>query len=172
MASVDPQTLAQTLVDRVEITELFDRYHATLDESQDPARFDEAWARSVFTDDVRLTFPVGSRSGIDGAVAVHRHGMGSFIRTQHVVSNLVLDFDPEGVGDGGRAGLRANLLAAHVYLDGNGGGSGPGTAESLFVVGDYYEGEVRRTDAGWRISRLALHVVWNMGRPPLGLVSA
>jgi hypothetical protein len=170
MATVDPQTLAQTLADRVEITELFDRYHATLDEGQDPARFDEAWARSVFTDDVRLTFPVGSRSGIDGTVAVHRHGMGSYVRTQHVVSNLVLDFDPDG--DGGRAGLRANLLAAHVYLDGNGAGSDSGSAESLFVVGDYYEGEVRRTDAGWRISRLALHVVWNMGRPPLGLVSA
>ena len=156
MTSVDLQRLA----DRLEIGELLDRYAATLDESQDPARFDEEWARSVFTDDVRLSFPVGSREGIAGAVALHRHGMGRFVRTQHVVSNLVLDF----AGDGARAGLRANLLAAHVYVNGEG--------ESLFVVGDWYEGGARRTGGGWRIDRLELHVVWNMGRPPLDLVSA
>jgi SnoaL-like protein len=162
MTSVDLQTLA----DRVDIGELLDRYAATLDESQDPARFDETWARSVFTDDVELSFPVGSREGIDGAVALHRHGMGRFVRTQHVVSNLVLDFDLGGDGDGGgdRVGLRANLLAAHVHANGEG--------ESLFVVGDWYEGEARRTASGWRLGRLALHVVWNMGQPPLGLVSA
>ena len=155
MTSVDLQRLA----DRLEVGELLDRYAVTLDESQDPARFDEAWARSVFTDDVRLSFPVGSREGIAGAVALHRHGMGRFVRTQHVVSNLVLDFD----ADGDRAALRSNLLAAHVYVDGEG--------ESLFVVGDWYEGEARRTDDGWRLGRLALHVVWNMGNPPRDLVS-
>jgi hypothetical protein len=34
------------------------------------------------------------------------------------------------------------------------------------MVGDYYEGEVVRTDAGWRFSRQALYVTWFDGSPP------
>lgn len=146
--TTDPHPLA----DRTEIIELFDRFARDLDHRAFEAEAaPDDWARSLFTEDVTLAFPVGSHAGIDGVTALHRAALAPFARTQHLHTNYLIDL----AGD--RADVEFQLLATHVYAD---------PAEPPFQVGDRYTGEVVRTAAGWRIRRLALDVVWTRGRPP------
>ncbi len=140
------------LADRTAITDLFDRFAHDLDHRAFEAEAaPDDWARSLFTDDVTLAFPVGAHAGIAGVTALHRAALAPFARTQHIHTNYRVDL----AGD--RADVEFQLLATHVYAD---------PAQPPFQVGDRYTGEVVRTAAGWRIRRLALAVIWTRGRPP------
>ncbi|PSJ25308.1 nuclear transport factor 2 family protein [Streptosporangium nondiastaticum] len=139
----------RSLADRVEIRELFDRYVAALD-TVDEESYDDAWFRTVFTDDVRLVFPVGDHRGVTGLCAFQRTAKARWARTHHIGANCVVDVT------GDRAAVRSHQLATHSHRD------DPRTTEHL-SVGGHYTAEAVRTDAGWRFSRMEFHPVWLAG---------
>ncbi|MFF3326634.1 nuclear transport factor 2 family protein [Streptomyces sp. NPDC002889] len=133
-----------------EVASLLDRYLIDLDDT----KLDDAWARSLFTEDARIVFPMSAHEGIDGLAAYHRDALAAFERTQHINSPAVVDLT-----GGDRARLRANLVSTHVHH--------PDAAqEQLFVAGTLTTGEARRTPGGWRLSELSFRVVWTTGVPP------
>jgi len=147
--------LLGAFADRDAVARLIDRYLASLDQRI----FDDSWARSLFTEDVRLEFPIGSRTGRAGLAEFQAAAMAKFERTLHVGSNYAIAVH------GDRATLGFNLLAAHVHSDAAHAerGYAPGTH---FDIGGRMEGEAERTEGGWRLSRLALQLVWTTGEPP------
>ncbi|MGP3924123.1 nuclear transport factor 2 family protein [Streptomyces sp. 8N616] len=154
----------QDLADRAEITDLADRYLLSLDARE----FDEPWARSMFTDDIRAETPVGGHEGIDGMVKGVREALERFERTQHVGSNHVIRLD------GDRATVGLNAIMTHVHLDSTQALRGREPGE-LFVVGGRIDGEAVRTADGWRFRRMAIRVTWTTGEPPIlppGLTAA
>jgi SnoaL-like protein len=151
-----PDQLSRSPADRAEITDLIDRYLLSLDDRD----FDEARARSVFTDDCEVEYPVGGRQGIAEIVDITRQGVEQFDRTQHVGSNYVIDLH----GDD-RATLRCNAIMTHVHRvpAGRPPGAGP---DPLFTVGGRIKGDLVRTIDGWRFQHVAIHVIWTAGEPP------
>ncbi|MGW1544508.1 nuclear transport factor 2 family protein [Streptomyces sp. NPDC002309] len=141
------------LADRAEITELVDRYVTLLD-VQDADGYDESWPRTVFTDDCRLDFPVGTVRGLDTAAAFHFDRKSRFARTHHLAANHGITLD------GDTARVRVHILASHIHHD---DGPDPG---GRFDIGGYSEAEAVRTPRGWRISRWRFHLVWSDGAGP------
>jgi hypothetical protein len=157
------------LTDRAAIGDLIDRFSRDLDDFTLAGRpFDTAWVRAYFTDDASVEYPVGAARGAEAiAELIDGRGMAPFQRTHHVTTNYVLEFDPDVGPDGAvdRADVRFNLIATHVHAEDVRlrRGDPPG---AHFTVGDYYEGQVVRTPAGWRFHRQALHVTWTEGQGP------
>ncbi|RLK53975.1 nuclear transport factor 2 family protein [Actinokineospora cianjurensis] len=149
--------LLRVLIDRLAIEELLDRYLAGLDE----AEFDDTWARSIFTEDGRFEFPVGGHAGVTGMAGFTAAMMGKWRRTHHLGACHLVELD------GDLARVRGNLIATHLHPQSPPPEQLPrGRAPEPFQVGDRFEGEARRTDAGWRFARLAFEVVWSRGTPP------
>ena len=94
------------LIERERVVALVDHYVNTLDES---SSFDEDWARSLFTEDVRLEHEIAVLQGIEQVAAVHRMVMTRWERTLHFSTNHRVEFD------GRRAHLTARLMAIHVH---------------------------------------------------------
>lgn len=154
-ATADPAALAAQvarLTDLAELKQLADRYLASLDE----AVFDEAWAGSLFTDDIEMTFPVGSHRGISGVAAFTAEIMERWGRTHHHGS----DSSAELAGD--RAEVSWSLIASHVHYD----SPLPPDASEYFQLGGRFTGTARRTADGWRFERLRLRIVWTTGAVP------
>ncbi|MEU8992732.1 nuclear transport factor 2 family protein [Streptomyces sp. NPDC048558] len=133
-----------------EISTLLDRYLLGLDED----KLDDAWARTLFSDDARVEFPMARHEGIEGLAAWHRQALEAFARTQHLNSPAVVDLTGEK-----RAVLRANLVSTHVHHP-----ETPG--DPLFVSGTLVHGEARHTWQGWRLTELSFQLVWSTGSPP------
>jgi hypothetical protein len=151
-----------------DISILLDRYLLGLDDG----KLDDAWALALFTEDARVEFPMARHEGLPGLADWHRAALEAFARTQHLNSPAVVDLLGEE-----RAGLRANLISTHVHHpdpdpdadshSGSDSGSGSGSAgDQLFVSGTLVDGEARRTEQGWRLSRLSFRLVWSTGTPP------
>lgn len=154
MTAVDLDALAaavRRLSDRVAVRDLIDHYMITLDEG----KFDDAWARSLFTSDVTLVFPVGGYQGLTGLAEFTAEFMGRWERTHHHASNHVTDV----AGDG--ASVSWSMIATHLHP---GQPSGP-----HFQLGAYFDGAAIRTGDGWRFSALVLRVVWTAGQPAAGV---
>jgi SnoaL-like domain len=152
--ATDHDSKHDELRDRVLITDLIDHFLLSLDERV----FDEAWARRLFTEDVRSEVPVGEVEGRDEVARQTEAALAQFDRTQHVGANCVIDLDD----DGDRARARANLIMTHIHL--------AEVRERLgerFVVGGLFDGEAARTVDGWRLRRVAIRAVWFDGQPPL-----
>jgi hypothetical protein len=145
------------LADRVEIETLIDRYLAGIDDSlyleQNP--LDDAWARSLFTEDVVVKFPVGAHEGLDGLAELHRKVMSKWKATLHFAPNRLIEFD----GDVAR--VRAPLVGTHIHREDD-----PG--EPLFAA-HVLEAEAVRTGEGWRFRRWTMRLVWRLGDPPAGV---
>src|SRR5439155_13924964 len=77
----------QELVDRHEIADLISRYGAMADDKA----FDDG--RSCFTEDVVAEYPSGSARGVDVLAEYGRRALGAFERTQHVITNCLIDVD-------------------------------------------------------------------------------
>lgn len=139
----------RALTDRAEITGLIDRFFRALDERD----LDLSWGRSIFTEDAQVAFPIGEHRGLDAVVAALVAGMGRFGPTQHLGANYLIDLD------GDRAAVRWNATQTHLP---------PGATpyDEPFVSGGYYDGEVVRTEDGWRFRRQTYHLVWLSGPPP------
>lgn len=131
----------QKLSDRADISDLINLYGQIGDE-RNFERFPEC-----FTTDVIGEYPHGRAEGIDAMVELAKGSLGLFVRTQHVISNLVIEFAND------QARGRSNLIATHVYA-----------GDSHFDAGGRYDYNFVRTPVGWRIARVALMVIWTAGR--------
>jgi SnoaL-like domain len=128
-----------TLTDRVEIATLIDRLGLWLDEQ----RWSDAPA--ILTEDATASTLGGTARGRDAVVEqARRNHEGK--RTQHVITNVVVDLD----GDLATAG--ANLLVTFAP-------EGP-AAEPLFQLGERYRFEATRTPDGWRLSAVEIRPLW------------
>lgn len=149
------------LSDIAALNNLIDRYLAGLDEglAEGSFGFDEAWAASLFTEDVELLFPVGSHQGLAGADGFLREIMERWSRTHHHGS--LASVEP----DGDRAAISWSLIASHVHF----GSPAPPQPSAYFQIGGRFTGVARRTADGWRFARLRLRIVWSTGSPPGGV---
>ncbi|MFK0171014.1 nuclear transport factor 2 family protein [Streptomyces sp. NPDC090306] len=139
----------QLLVDRAELTALADRYLAHLDRD----RHRDDWFGEVFTDDVRLVFPMGEYRGTAGLAEFQQLARTTFERTHHQGTNYAVDVD------GDRAVIRAHLSAVHVKR-----AAEPG---AHFDIGGHYEAVAVRTPDGWRLRDFVFDLVWHAGSGPL-----
>lgn len=152
----DPTQLA-ALVDRAQINELIDRYVASLDDCyvQESSPFDDAWARSLFTDDVTVVFPVAEHKGVEGLADLHEAVMSKWQGTLHFSTNRLIQLE------GDSATVRATLMGTHIHRPDD-----PG--EPLFAA-HVLEAEAVRGAEGWRFRRWVMRLVWRLGDPPAGL---
>ncbi len=136
-----------TAADRDAITEGLVRYAYAIDDRD----FDEVRAR--FTADAHLDYtasggPAGPR---DEVVTWIEQGLALVGRTQHVVTNALVELD------GDEATSRCYLVNPLLSPD-----DPPST---VVLIGGEYRDRWRRTDAGWRIVD-RLHVVtWTRALP-------
>jgi 3-phenylpropionate/cinnamic acid dioxygenase small subunit len=144
---VHPQDL-QELVDRAAITDLLARWGAILDEK----RLDNL--RSTFADDASITTPGGHAEGIDAILAQASRHEDPGLRTQHLMSDLVVDLD------GDTATARANYVG--IFARGEGELAPP----PVFEVGFVYRLGLVRTAGGWRIRSMVQHPTWVNGERP------
>lgn len=121
----------QQLLDRQELTDLISRLGAWLDGDTTADQ-----ARAILTDDVAITTPGGTAAGLDRAVAQARRNHD--VPTQHVITNVLVDFD------GDRASAGANLIVSFPDR----------------TLGERYAFGARRTPAGWRLDRVAVTPLW------------
>ncbi|MFI7345272.1 nuclear transport factor 2 family protein [Streptomyces sp. NPDC049936] len=145
----DPAAAADS-ADAAVVAELVGRYLVTLDDEE----LDDAWARSLFTQDATVTFPMSRHQGCAGLAQWHRASLACFARTQHLGSPAVVSVT------GDSAVFRANVLTTHVHHPGQ-------SRPPLFRAGTLASGRARRTAAGWRIGELSFRVLFTEGEPPV-----
>lgn len=152
--SAGDDVAVRELLDRAAIRDLVDRFVVALD-VHDERGYDDDWYRSVFTEDVRLSFPIHSHEGVDGFAAFQSVARSRWERGHHLAST------PEVVLDGDDATARTSVIATHVHLD----ASGP-HADPLLRVGGHYDVRARRTAAGWRLAQITFSMTWSTGTGP------
>ncbi|KAB2346080.1 nuclear transport factor 2 family protein [Actinomadura rudentiformis] len=140
-------TNVQDLTDRAELTDLLTRQGLWLDEQ----RFDDA--DTIFTPDATVETQSGRSQGLQALAARARRVHSQFERTQHVISNVLIDLD------GDEASVRANLVATFVR--------DATSPEPDLAVGERYRFGAVRTPAGWRFSSVTVTPVWRTGEPPV-----
>lgn len=107
----------------------------------------------VFTPDARIAIPgmpVCDRAGFAAALSA---GLAHFDATHHMVNAPLLQLDGE------HARARSYLVAQHVI---NAAAPAP-----WVLVGAWYDDELRRTEAGWRITARTGNPVWWAGNGAL-----
>ena len=144
----DQQQLRE-LIERERIVALVDHYVASLDE---PSSFDEDWARSLFTEDVRLEHEIAVLEGIAEVAAAHRMVMARWERTLHFSTNHRIELDGE------HAHLTARLMAIHVH-------PGENPLDPL-IAANLLDADAVRTSRGWRFERFAPRTLWRTGQSP------
>jgi hypothetical protein len=110
--------------------------------------------RSIFTDSIRMTFtsyngnPPADMQADDwvAGVKVLFTGLNA---TQHSMSNPLVEVN------GDRARCLMYMQAAHFFFTDQG--------DNEYSLGGYYDDELVRTDAGWKISAVTLNVLWHSG---------
>ena len=113
---------------------------------------DFALLRSIFTDEIRMDF--SSYNGRPGAMVLADDwvaGCASLFNgldaTQHTMTNPLVD-----VAEGARHATQRMAMQAAHFLDG-----------VEFTIGGWYQDSLLRTDKGWRIAAVTLHVTWRRG---------
>jgi hypothetical protein len=149
---IDQKELRE-LIERQRVVALVDHYVDTLDE---PSIFDEDWARSLFTEDVRLEHEIALLEGIEEVAAAHRMVMTCWERTLHFSTNQCVEFD------GQHAHLTARLMAIHVH---------PGEhPPDPLIAATVLDADAVQTSNGWRFERFTPRTVWRAGQSaaPIG----
>jgi 3-phenylpropionate/cinnamic acid dioxygenase small subunit len=136
------------VLDREAISDLIHRFGVVLDDQ----RFDDL--QSVFAEDATITTPGGRAQGLDAIVAQATRNHTPELRTQHLVTDLVVDLDGE------RARARANYLAVFAT------GSGDPAPSPRFQIGSVYRFELVRTTGGWRLHTMEMLPTWAVGERP------
>ena len=144
----DQQELRE-LIERQRVVALVDHYVTTLDE---PSSFDENWARSLFTEDVRLEHEIAVLVGIEEVAAAHRMVMARWERTLHFSTNHRIEFDDE------HAHLTARLMAIHMH-------PGENPPDPL-IAANFLDADAVQTCNGWRFERFAPRTLWRTGHSP------
>jgi hypothetical protein len=106
----------------------------------------------MFTADAHWRFPRGDATGIKEIIERRDGTLGLWKQTLHSVSSVLIQLNGE------RASFTATLLATHIHRDDD-----PGAP---LQIGGRLTGEAARSDAGWRLRRLGLDLVWTDGEPP------
>ncbi len=135
------------LLDRDRIVALMSRYFATID---DASGLDAEWARSIFSDDVRVEHRGFTLEGTDDLAVGNRFVREGWDRTFHISTNAQVELD------GNRAHLWAQLLAIHVHPE--------STPPEPYVIANVFEADALRTVDGWRFQTLNLRPVWSSGQ--------
>ena len=149
MSEQTGQRELRELRERERVVALVDRYVTTLD---GPNSFDEDWARSLFTEDVRLEHEIAVLQGIEEVAGAHRMVMARSKRTFHLSTNHRIELDGE------HAHLTARLMAIHVH-------PGENPPDPLIAT-NLLEADAVHTSRGWRFERFAPHAIWRAGRSP------
>jgi SnoaL-like domain len=137
----------QGLLDRDRIMALMNRYFGTID---DASGLDAEWARSIFSEDVRVEHRGFTLEGIEDLAVGNRFVRDGWDRTFHVSTNAQVELD------GDSAHLRAQLLAVHVHPE-----SSP---PEPYIIANVFEADALRTVDGWRFQTLNLRPVWSSGQ--------
>jgi hypothetical protein len=128
----------QTLVDKSEIVDLFNRYATSIDTR------DRALYRSCFTE--ALTWDMMGQGLVEGRaddwVDSALTTVNLFKATQHIITNHTISL----AGDSGSA--VAYLQAQHWNED------------AATLVGGYYSNKLIRSPDGWKICHLELAITW------------
>lgn len=118
--------------DRQDISDLLVRYATGID------RRDWVLFRTVFTDDCELDYgEIGTWKGVDDVTDFMEQVHAMAGHTMHRLSNQAITID------GNEANARTYVDALIMAGDNNSGVNGIG----------FYDDEIVRTDAGWRIAR-------------------
>lgn len=118
--------------DRQDIADLLLRYATGID------RRDWPLFRTVFTDDCELDYgEIGVWSGVDAVTEFMQQAHAMVGHTLHRLTNQVIALD------GDTADARSYVDALIMVADNTSGVNGIG----------YYDDQIVRTDAGWRIAR-------------------
>jgi len=130
----------QEVSDRIEIEEVLTRYFRAIDGK------DWELLRRIFTSDARVhyTTPGEIETTIDKMIPIFPIFMESFLFTQHMASQIVIDIT------GDTATSSNNLHAIHVQE------THSGVSNTWGVYGTYYDKHVR-TPEGWRICDRTFH---------------
>ncbi|MFC8535432.1 nuclear transport factor 2 family protein [Streptomyces sp. NPDC057249] len=144
------------LQDHTEIAALISGFFRALDER----RFEDGWADAYFTDDLHVTTPVGVATGAE-ATRLAEEAVNRFAATLHISSDVLVRPAP----DARTADVTWNAHMTHVHREATLRSRGE-EADPLFTVGGVYEARFRRTDEGWRVSRMEVRAVWTTGEPP------
>jgi 3-phenylpropionate/cinnamic acid dioxygenase small subunit len=127
--------------DRQDISDLLVRYATGID------RRDWPLFRTVFTDDCELDYgEIGAWQGVDAVTDFMRQAHAQAGHTLHRLSNQVITLD------GDRATARTYVDALIMAGDNASGGAG------VNGIG-FYDDDIVRTQAGWRIARRRFTVV-------------
>lgn len=112
---------------------------------------------SLFAADAVWEYVAGgeTQSGRDGIVARIRPSIERLDGTQHINTNHVVTLD------GDVATHRCYYLAQHLRRDTTGG--------DTFLAAGTYADQLRRTSAGWQLTRRTLHSTWTDGNPAVVL---
>ena len=135
------------LVDRALISDLLYAFARALDTKDWQAYID------TYAEDGVVELPWATVSRAEIADFVPRD-IGRFHATHHISSNHSIEID----GDIARS--RSYLLAMHV-LD-------PDDQASQWLSAGWYDNEYRRTPAGWKLTRVRITPVWEIGERPPG----
>jgi SnoaL-like protein len=135
----------------LEVIQVFNRYFRALDEKN----FAIAHFRKIFTADAEVVRPNGAAMvGPDALLSSHEKSFARFQSTQHLVSGHDVTID------GARAALRANLVAMHVWANGQ---TDVNSLENFFLAGGVIEAQLTLTPEGWKISHLRNDNRWRAG---------
>ena len=143
------------LLDRDRILTLMSHYFAGID---DASSLDTDWARSIFSDDVRVEHRGFTLEGIEDVAVGNRFVRERWDRTFHVSTNARVDVD------GDRAHLRAQLLAIHLHPD--------STPPEPYIIANVCEADAVRTSDGWRFQSLGFRPVWSTGQSHFDIETA
>jgi hypothetical protein len=148
------ETTLLKLASESEIRQTINRYFQALDEK----RFDAESLAEIFAPDAKVTRPNGSTTvGPRSIGESHAHNLGHFRATQHLTSGLTVTL----VNDG-EARFRANLVALHLWAEGQGDPS-IDPDENYFLAGGIVTGRIDLLADGWRIAEIAMEAIWRRG---------
>jgi len=131
LSLVIPMSNVQQLFDRHAVTDLVSRLGLWLDGE---TTLDQA--RAILADDVAVSTPGGTATGLERVVAQARRN--HEVPTQHVITNVLVDLD------GDRATAGANLIV--TFPD--------------ETQGERYAFAAARLQDGWRLTRIEVAPVW------------
>jgi hypothetical protein len=140
------------LLDRDRVVALMNRYFGSIDNG---VSLDAEWARSIFSDDVRIEHRGIVLSGVDDVAVGHAFVRDGWDRTVHLATN------PRVVVDGDDARLSGRLLALHLHRD--------ATPPEPYVIANTFEADAVRTSDGWRFRSISQDTVWSGGRSHIDL---
>ena len=149
MSEQTGQRELRALIEREQVVALVDHCVTTLDE---PSSFDEDWARSLFTVDVRLEHEIAVLEGIEEVASAHRMVMARWERTVHFSTNHLVELHGE------HAHLTARLMAIHVHPCEN--------PPDPLIAANVLDADAVLTSNRWRFERFAPRTLWRTGRSP------